>query len=1330
VRDQRLDTTGGKLPCAARAPLCFGERFEVESLVGSGGQGMVYRARDRADGQLVALKVLHRTSYIADERFAREAEALARLAHPAIVRYVGHGTTAQGEAYLAMEWLDGETLAECLFYGNPARASVFFRAPAPPGEPVHTAWRETLAPAVTARMGSRILQALALAHGQGIVHRDIKPSNLFLPRADLAQVKLLDFGIARMTHDEWQVTRPGVLLGTPPYMAPEQLRGGDAVDKRADVFSLGCVLFECLLGEAPCLQLNPTQVNLADQSHRWSDAVSKALAPESSAVPQPLRALLERMLAIDPAARPDDAEKLSAELAAAAEALLKAGPVPRRPQRHRTLSGDEQRIAAVVFVSGIAQESGRGEAALRELFAAHSAQVERTADGSLALAFAGHGIPADLAAQAARAALRLGAMFPGASLAMSTNRADFGGRLSPGDAADAVAHASRTLAATPAGTIHVDVPTARLLESRFELQTLADGAFRLLSEKAMGELPRTLMGKALPCFGREREIALLEVLWEEACEASAARAMLMTAPAGGGKSRVRHEFCERISRKGRPFGFLLGRGDPMRDAAPFALLGPALRVAAGIAGDEPEPVMRERLAAHVTRFVPEKQRRLTATFMGEIANLPFPDDDSVQLQAARRDARLMADQKLSAWLGWLEAECAHQPVLLVLEDLHWGDAPTVNFVDAALRVLCDKPLMVLALSRPEVDRRFPGLWSARNLLRENLAPLAARACRRMVEHVAGELPETSARWIVDRAQGNPFYLQELLRVAAEGGKVGDDSNLPDTVLGMVQARLDGFGPDAKLVLRAASVFGQAFRPEGVKALLDGDRRKDVERWLGILEKQEILFARPGRDRREYAFQHALLRQAVYDTLPAAEKRLGHLLAGQYLEQIGERDGAVLADHFEKAGESAGAIRWLAVAAEQALDANDAVEAVARVERALTLGAAGEEACKLRVIEARARYWRGEYPRAEVAARAAVVSSDARTRLAALTALFDALGPQAKYGEIAARFAEVERPAEPELLNAWLECVVCAAAYLGTSGDYELHQRSLALLEEFRDRLEPMLVARAEFMRGCLARDRGNYAQAIAHYERAARHYENTGLRLDASVAHANMGICLGEVGQLERAEACFRRVLDFGQRMDLKHLLGGGLAALANMLAYRSKLEESRAFGRQALAVTCAHNDRRFQGVAEIALSVTEYLAANHEQAEHYARAAMATWQAVPAFQPFAVALLARALLAQGRIAEALPLAREAYAALEKMGAVDDGEATIRLALAECLAAAKDEAAPEAVAATARWLLARADKLGNPGFRESFLTRIPEHRRILELTRDFGIPGLPGPAPP
>jgi hypothetical protein len=919
----------------------FGERFVADVLVGGGGMGMVLRGLDLLDGSRVALKVLHRKEYLAVERFTREAENLAGLQHPAIVRYVAHGRTVRGEPYLAMEWLDGESLADRLE-------------------------RVGLEPSAAARLGARVLRALAVAHGQGIVHRDIKPSNLFLVNGDLEQAKLLDFGIASKTHGDWQVTRPGGVLGTPLYMAPEQgcgsACGSQQVDGRADIFSLGCVLYECISGEAPSWRM-------VQGRPAWDE---EALFERQHQVPEPLRAVLDGMTALAPESRPAQADKLADELTVVADLLAETRAVPVSRSR-QTLSAEERRSAVVLFGDFRTEGNELRRDVLREALAEAGAKLVQSAGAQMATAtFPTSAMPADQAIRAARVALRLRKKLPSVALTIGMNT-----------------ELPSARAMVPSGSVRIDAAAARLLEGRFELQRLQhpiEGSFELLFEKGVGEVPLTLMGKELPCFGRQREIRLLEGLWQEVCETPVARAMVVAAPAGAGKSRVRHQFCEAIQAQGQPFELLIGRGDPMHDGAPFALLGPSLLTAAGISGSEPEAAARERFAAYVTRFLPESDRARTVAFLGEMANLPFPDDDLPALRVARIDPRAMADQKLMAWLAWLEAVSAQRPVLIVLEDLHWGDAPSVQFVDAALRVLAEKSLLVLAIARPEVDRRFPSLWHGRSPGRLDLPPLSPRWSRSLVEHVA-KLSDERAGWIVDRAQGNPFFLQELLRMEAEGRSLRD-GEIPETVLGAVQARLDTFGPDAKLVLRAASVFGQTFRPDGVRALLDRGRRQDVEHWLGILEKKEIVYASGEHD--EYLFRHALLREAAYDLLPAEERRLGHQLAGQFLEHAGQRDGTVLADHFERGGDNVRAIHWLAVAAEQALAANDLLEAIGRVERATRLGASGEDRCALRLIESWARYWRGEYREAEDAARDATKTKDTKKKLEATTALLDAL----------------------------------------------------------------------------------------------------------------------------------------------------------------------------------------------------------------------------------------------------------------------------------------------------------------------------------------------------
>ncbi len=200
------------------------EQFRIEECIGEGAAGRVYRALDERSGEVVAVKVLRPLDGepAARQRFEREARSLATLTDDAVVRYVAHGVLSSGEPVLAMEWIDGETLASRLARGP-------------------------LGLAETLRVGRRLSRALGAVHEATIVHRDLKPANVLLPGGAVSAAKLADFGLARVAADP-TVTRTGVVLGTPRYLAPEQARGARHVDGRADLFSLGCVLYECLAG--------------------------------------------------------------------------------------------------------------------------------------------------------------------------------------------------------------------------------------------------------------------------------------------------------------------------------------------------------------------------------------------------------------------------------------------------------------------------------------------------------------------------------------------------------------------------------------------------------------------------------------------------------------------------------------------------------------------------------------------------------------------------------------------------------------------------------------------------------------------------------------------------------------------------------------------------------------------------------------------------------------------------------------------------------------------------------------------------------------------------
>jgi tRNA A-37 threonylcarbamoyl transferase component Bud32 len=270
--------------------------------LGAGGMGVVFLARHRHIGREAAIKVLlpeltRNEDIVA--RFLTEARATAAIRHPGIVEILDCDIDPSGRAFIVMEYLRGESLAQRLARGT-------------------TALRD-LAAVVT--VGSQVASALAAAHARGIVHRDLKPDNIFLATdggaSGAVTIKILDFGIAKLISGDGEQglnkTRTGSLLGTPAYMSPEQCRDASAIDHRADVYALGCILFEMVAGRPPFVRQGSGEIIVA---HVVEPPPSlSSLAPD---VDPALEALIAQMLQKDPAARPQTMSEIAGRLEALA----------------------------------------------------------------------------------------------------------------------------------------------------------------------------------------------------------------------------------------------------------------------------------------------------------------------------------------------------------------------------------------------------------------------------------------------------------------------------------------------------------------------------------------------------------------------------------------------------------------------------------------------------------------------------------------------------------------------------------------------------------------------------------------------------------------------------------------------------------------------------------------------------------------------------------------------------------------------------------------------------------------------------------------------------
>lgn len=299
----------------------LGNRYWVLSVIGKGGMSVVYRAKTKDTGKVVAVKTL-RTQGLTDEmlvkRFQREAELLSRLNHPRIVNLHAYGTSARGQPYFVMDFLRGENLTDVLKR------------------------EDHLAPERFQDIFVQVCAAIEHAHKHNAIHRDIKPGNIMLTRQGrtVDYVKIVDFGIAMISEEAQRLTRMGEVWGSPIYMSPEQCMGA-TVDLRSDIYSLGIVMFESLTGRVPFLGRN------------YADTMGKQIseAPPKMADVRPdlsIPASFEKIIHKAMAKQPDDRYQTLTQMRKDLEAALSytTDKAPRVSDSHSNLKARKKTVEA------------------------------------------------------------------------------------------------------------------------------------------------------------------------------------------------------------------------------------------------------------------------------------------------------------------------------------------------------------------------------------------------------------------------------------------------------------------------------------------------------------------------------------------------------------------------------------------------------------------------------------------------------------------------------------------------------------------------------------------------------------------------------------------------------------------------------------------------------------------------------------------------------------------------------------------------------------------------------------------------------------------------
>ena len=405
-----------------------------------------------------------------------------------------------------------------------------------------------------------------------------------------------------------------------------------------------------------------------------------------------------------------------------------------------------------------------------------------------------------------------------------------------------------------------------------------------------------------PLIGRERELdALVDALGRVRAERSPQLVTLVGVP-GIGKSRLVFELSEVIENEPELTSWRQGRSLPYGEGVSFWALGEMVKAQAGILETDSAEDAAAKLSQSVRQLVDESEADWVERHVGTLVGL--------EVEELRGDHRAEA---FAAWRRFFESMAEERPLVLVFEDLHWADEGLLDFVDHLVDWAGGVPILVVGTARPELLSKRAGWGGGKpNALTLSLSPLDDDQTARLVAALLERsvLPVETQTTLLQRAGGNPLYAEEFVRMVTERELVsgGEDLPLPESVQGLVAARLDALPENEKTLLQDASVLGKVFWL-GAAAEIGGVDRWAAEDALHRLERKEFV----RRERRpsvagesEYAFGHLLVRDVAYSQIPRARRAEKHRLAAEWIEHLGRPDdhAEMLAHHYSSALELA------------------------------------------------------------------------------------------------------------------------------------------------------------------------------------------------------------------------------------------------------------------------------------------------------------------------------------------------------------------------------------------------------------------------------------------
>ncbi|HTX25760.1 MAG TPA: AAA family ATPase, partial [Streptosporangiaceae bacterium] len=484
-------------------------------------------------------------------------------------------------------------------------------------------------------------------------------------------------------------------------------------------------------------------------------------------------------------------------------------------------------------------------------------------------------------------------------------------------AGDAVNTASRVQAAADPGTVLTDEATHRLTASAVAFADAGEhtlkgktGPLRLWRAvrvvSAVGGAQR-VDGLEGPLAGRDMELRTVKELFHASADRRVPRMVLVSGPAGVGKSRLGWEFEKYVDGLAEQVWWHRGRCLAYGDGVAFWALAQIIRQRLGIAEEDPAESAARKLAEGLDRYVPDPaERPYVGVRLGRLLGVTFAGDGG---------GPLAREELFAGWRLFLERLAADGPVALVVEDAQYADAGLLDFLDYLTDWVRNLPVFILVLARPELALSRPGFGSGRNRVTLTLDPLDAVSMGALVDSLVPGMPVNARAAVTAQAQGLPLFAIEVIRSLIDRDVVqpvdgayrltGDIGELqvPRSLHALLAARLDALDPAARQLARDAAVLGTSFTAEALTAISRQDGQA-VRAALADLVRREVLAisADPlSPERGSYSFVQHMLRQVAYETLSRRGRKARHLAAADWLRRAFPEDGEeavdVIASHY-------------------------------------------------------------------------------------------------------------------------------------------------------------------------------------------------------------------------------------------------------------------------------------------------------------------------------------------------------------------------------------------------------------------------------------------------